>query len=139
MGSNQGASLGGEWTGVYDYPDPDSPPVPFEASLMDISGVLWGTIREPNTFSPVPAHHLDASLSGSRSGREVQFLKEYADVPGADAPVGYVGKVSADGTRIEGDWSIWHPGQMITGRFIMNRPGAAEEPRTRVAAAEAKL
>lgn len=132
-------SLSGTWTGVYDYDDPAHDPVSFNADLMDIAGVLWGETSEPNTFSPIAAKHLIASVSGLRTGREVTFTKEYqAIVQGGEEVVFYAGQVTEDGQRIKGTWRIRFPHE-ISGPFVMNRTDGAEVALLRKAAAEVEV
>ncbi|THH38586.1 hypothetical protein E4Z66_03170 [Aliishimia ponticola] len=115
-------SLSGEWTGVFDYANTPDEAVTFTASLTDVAGVIWGTTCERNSFSPIAARDLSASLSGMRSGYEVRFRKEYmGDVPGGEDIISYVGHVSEDGNRISGDWRIAIPGVNVSGPFVMNR------------------
>lgn len=114
-------SLSGAWTGVYDYDDASQDPVSFNADLMDIGGVLWGETSEPNSFSPIAAKHLIASISGLRTGREVTFSKEYqASVVGGEEVVFYAGQISEDGQRVKGTWRIRFPFD-IGGPFVMDR------------------
>ena len=112
-------SLAGEWTGVYDYTGSQDEAVPFTASLFDVGGVIWGVTQEPNTFAPGGSGDLHAAINGQRSGQEVQFRKEYDDVPGHDLPIRYVGRISASGDRVEGTWGIPAAGIENGGPFVM--------------------
>lgn len=121
-------SLSGHWTGVYDYPDAQGEPVPFNARLEEDAGGLCGETVEPNTFAHSTVDSLLASLAGARVGAEVSFVKTYEQIPGAGHSVRYEGVVNADLTKIEGHWRVdgvlgW------AGPFVMNRSdaGAAEE------------
>ncbi len=119
-------NLSGAWTGVYDYDDPSREPVGFTATLTDIGGVLWGAVSERNSFALIEATELAASVSGMRSLREVTFTKEYqGDVPGGEETIFYVGRLTENGKRIEGEWHIKIPFQ-TTGPFVMNRLPTAE-------------
>lgn len=131
-------SLAGNWTGVFDYDDPDTDAVPFTASLFDIAGAVWGTTREPNSFAPGAGEALDAEVNGTRTGTEVRFRKAYVGAPpGGDFPVDYAGHVVASGNRVEGRWEIRHPTQTIAGPFVMNRaPGRTAEATRELAAEE---
>jgi hypothetical protein len=131
------ASLSGDWTGVYDYSNTPAEAVAFNAALTDVGGVIWGVTVEPNSFSPVAETTLSAAISGSRSGREVRFRKEYDHgIPGGEDPVHYRGTLTSDGMRIEGEWRILVPGQAFGGPFVMNRLRGAKAEQTRAATAE---
>lgn len=128
-------SLSGEWTGVYEYADDPRDPVPFNATLTDVGGVIWGETQEPNTFSPGADKHLTADISGIRTRAELRFRKEYTGrPPGARHPIDYFGHVTADGQRIEGRWQIHVPGVKWGGKFIMNRHPERAKAKTRQAA-----
>ena len=129
-------SLTGPWTGVYDYADSTEDAVSFTADLTDIAGAIWGDTQEPNSFSPVAAKTLHASLSGVRSGSEVTFTKEYVgDVPGGEETVFYAGLISADAKRISGTWRIAFPYE-ISGPFVMNRLSGEKKSLARTLEAE---
>lgn len=129
-------SLDGAWTGVYDYANPEQDAVSFTADLTDISGAIWGDTQEPNSFAPIPAKTLHASLSGARSGSEVTFTKEYVgDVPGGEETVFYAGKISADSKRIIGTWRIAFPFE-LSGPFVMNRVSGVTKTLARKLEAE---
>jgi hypothetical protein len=110
--------LSGFWTGVYDYPVAHREPVPFNAVIEDAGGALSGEIIEPNTFSRAKDRELFASISGSRQGNAVHFVKTYERVPQAGHSVVYQGTLDGTGTRIEGTWRA-HP--LWSGAFVMNR------------------
>jgi hypothetical protein len=118
-------SLSGAWTGVFDYSNTQDDAVTFTATLTDVGGVIWGTIREPNSFSPIAVTELRAEVTGIRSRWEVRFRKEYTGyVPGGEEVIAYAGQVAANGNRISGDWRIALPGAPVGGPFVMNRlPG----------------
>jgi hypothetical protein len=97
-------NITGEWHGTYRYPAGAGPDTPFLATITDRDGELVGTIIEPNEFRPETAH---ATLRGHRFGASVDFTKTYrAAGPEYDTPVDYVGRLSDDGTRIVGVWSL---------------------------------
>jgi hypothetical protein len=78
--------------------------------------------REPNSFLAGGPAELIADIGGRRSGASVVFVKVYR---GFDhAPVRYVGVISPDLGRIEGQWQISGPGGW-RGFFAMTRPRAA--------------
>lgn len=113
-------NLSGFWTGVYDYPVPSRQPVPFNAVIEDVSGALSGEIVEPNTFSRTKDRELFASISGTRQGNAVHFIKIYERVPQGGHSVAYQGTLDGTGTRIDGTWrahASW------SGAFVMNRSG----------------
>ena len=132
--------LSGDWTGVYEYGFGGADAVPFAASLFDVGGVVWGSSLEPNTFSPGAGEELEAEISGSRSSRELHFRKVYLGRPvhGED-PVHYTGLVSADGTRIEGRWTIRNFQGSQSGPFVMNRLSGAKIAVTKSARATLTL
>lgn len=119
------ASVAGDWTGVFDYGEGFDDAVPFTAMLFDVAGAVWGSMDEPNSFAPEAGKVLTASLSGSRSAREVLFTKTYDGPPlGGEFPVTYAGLLSRDNRRIEGRWTIPAFGPEKSGPFVMNRkPG----------------
>ena len=117
-GDKQSDSLSGFWTGVYDYPGGHREPVPFSAVIEDVAGALGGEIVEPNTFSKTKDRELFASLSGTRQGSAVHFIKTYERVPQGGHSVAYQGTLDGTGTRIDGTWrahASW------SGPFVMNR------------------
>ncbi len=119
-------SIGGDWTGVFDYDADGAEAVAFTAMVFDIRGVIWGTTQERNSFSPVPTTELFADITGTRIGREVTFTKTYqGPPPGGEYPVAYAGHVSANGRRIEGRWKITGP-FAVEGPFVMNRHPSAK-------------
>jgi hypothetical protein len=120
-----GVSIGGDWTGVYDYGANQGDPVPFTAMLFDIRGAVWGTITEPNTFVADAGDNLVSDVNGIRSGQEVRFTKTYQGRPsGGEYAIAYTGLVSAGGNRIEGEWRLATPFGSRNGPFVMNRaPG----------------
>lgn len=113
--------LSGHWSGEFDYPAGQGPTTPFVAIIEDRGGHLTGTISEHDLFSGAI---IEAVLAGSRGGASVDFTKTYG--PGAsalyDQPVDYVGRVNADGTVIDGMWSLLD----LDGRFSMRRDLAGE-------------
>lgn len=120
-----GVSIGGDWTGVYDYGQNQGDPVPFTAMLFDIRGAIWGTTTEPNTFAADAGDVLSADVNGSRTGQEVRFSKTYQGRPsGGEYAAAYTGHVAAGGNRIEGEWRIATPFGTRGGPFVMTRaPG----------------
>lgn len=127
--SGDKGGLSGFWTGVYDYPDGHEQPVPFNAVIRDEGGSLTGEIIEPNTFAQCKDRELFASLSGTRNGNDVHFVKSYEDLPEAGHSIAYSGTLNADRTKIEGQWSTMEPGYSYAGPFVMNRKSGKKEER----------
>jgi hypothetical protein len=119
-------SLTGVWSGEYRYPTPLSGVrgVPFNARIEESEGAFTGDIDEPNTFADPSARRLFATISGTRKGSAVSFIKTMDGTGGANHSIFYEGVVNSDFTRIEGRWSI--PGDW-GGSFFMERAGAAAE------------
>lgn len=117
-------AIAGSWDGLFSYPACFGPPTPFVASLTETGGHVTGTVIEPRVFGA--AGTIEASLSGHRSGQSVDFTKTYRHPPpGYENPVDYVGRLSEDGSRIEGVWSVLD----LDGTFEMTRDIAAEPER----------
>jgi len=114
-------NLSGYWTGVYDYPRGDREPVPFNAVIKEVAGALGGEIVEPNTFSTAKERELFSSLSGSRRGKAVHFVKTYERVPKGGHSIAYEGRLDATGTRIDGTWRSMAANSTWSGPFVMNR------------------
>jgi hypothetical protein len=135
-GEKQSDNLSGFWTGVYDYPNASREPVPFNAVIEDVRGALGGEIIEPNTFSPARDRELFASLSGTRQGNAVHFIKTYEKVPRGGHSIVYQGTLDATGTRIDGTWQAharW------SGPFVMNRSAGRKAEVEDKAASELEL
>ncbi len=116
--------LSGAWQGLFSYPR-KQPPVSFAATLSESGGWLTGTTQETGSVGDAKGLTISATIQGGRSGRSVTFLKTYdASFKHYDS-VHYAGEVNADGTEIEGQWTV--PGNW-SGTFLMIRssgPGAA--------------
>lgn len=116
-------NLTGRWTGVYFYPpDPianpfdDMAPTPFTAQLLDVAGHVTGQTVEPDLLSGPGAPDIHATLEGDRSGSTLTFTK-FPD-GWQTHTIDYIGRISADGATISGDWIIhgdW------SGAFRMQR------------------
>jgi hypothetical protein len=128
--SQRNRSLTGVWQGIYGYPPGTHPPVGFTATLIEAGGLLSGSVHEPCTTGGNPNETLFFSLSGSRKGAAVNFIKTYHGSNPYYSRILYDGTVNDDATEIEGPWSI--PGNW-SGRFLMTRSG--DQPR---AAAESE-
>ncbi len=124
--------LTGRWLGRYQY-DSAAPVVAFEADLEEFAGALTGEIREPNSFRPDQGAELSASLTGSRAGTAVDFVKVYRGFTQGDHPH-YSGTTNPALTRIEGQWHFLRAPWM-RGRFVMMRkPLASAETATTIGA-----
>jgi hypothetical protein len=119
--------LTGAWHGQYSLPNVVGTPVPFEASLIATEDFLGGTITEKATEGPIKGRVLCASISGSRAGPLVSFIKTYEPDCTPYTTVTYEGVVSSDGQEISGDWTIgkW------TGRFLMIRAAGLPQSASR--------
>jgi hypothetical protein len=119
--------LTGAWHGQYSLPQSIAAPVPFEASLIATEDVLGGSITERATEGRAKGRILYASVSGSRSGQQVRFVKTYEADSDPYTSVTYAGAVSGDGQEISGDWTIgrW------SGRFLMIRAGGVAKTASR--------
>jgi hypothetical protein len=67
---------------------------------------------------------LYAALVGSRQGSAVEFVKTYDGANPNYGVVRYEGRLSSDGTEIEGRWTL--PGNW-SGKFLMIRPTGKRE------------
>jgi hypothetical protein len=111
-------SLTGVWNGIYSYPSRYGP-VSFVAILIEAGSSVSGTTHEPCVRGNCPSDTLYATLTGSRQGSVVAFAKVCeGGSPHYDRAIEYQGTLSADGTEIEGRWSI--PGDW-SGQFLMIR------------------
>jgi hypothetical protein len=118
-GSNA-QSVTGVWQGTYCYPF-GLGPVLFVATLIEAGSSVTGTTHEPGrlTVGSSPAITLHASLSGSRHGVAVAFVKTYDGGNPHFRPIEYEGILSGDGTEIVGRWTI---SRIFSGKFRMTRP-----------------
>ena len=114
-----GLDLSGRWIGRFLYPN-DREPVDFEATLEEREGWLSGSTREIGQVGEATDQTLTATLTGRRTGGEVSFLKAYDQSVGRYDAVRYAGQVAAEGTEIDGTWTV--PGSW-SGTFVMIRAG----------------
>jgi hypothetical protein len=121
-------NLTGIWHGLYSYPF-SRPPVSFVATLIEAGSTVSGTTHEPCDVGGNPGDVLFATLLGRRQGGTVAFLKTYDGSNPNYTRVIYEGRLSADGTEIEGRWVV--PGS--SGKFLMIRSAGKEEAVTRKA------
>ncbi|HZG39059.1 MAG TPA: hypothetical protein VEZ50_10300 [Nodosilinea sp.] len=88
------ADLSGAWLGTYWQRDT---PTRFEATLVQGSNGLSGSILDDGALG-------EAQLTGTVTGRQVQFVKRYLGL--SQPPIHYGGTVSEDGDHITGQWRI---------------------------------
>jgi hypothetical protein len=125
--SQSSRSLTGVWQGIYSYPPGTQAPVSFTATLIEAGSTLSGSVHEPCTMGGSPGETLFSSLSGSRCGTAVDFVKTYHGANPYYGTILYDGTVNDDATEIEGRWAI--PG-VWSGRFLMMRSG--DQPQAAV-------
>lgn len=111
-------SLTGVWQGRFSYGAADG--CAFVATLMELGKHLSGSTHEPDASGRGGEDHLFAMIEGTRRGRTISFTKTYDGSSGWTHSVAYEGSLSADGTEIEGRWSI---GAEASGTFLMLRSG----------------
>src|SRR5262245_40521278 len=117
-GRSQGSrSLTGVWQGIYSYPVGGLPTVAFTATLIDAGTSLSGSVHEHCMMN---GETLLFSVSGSRHGSAVSFVKPFLGNSRHYGTILYEGTVNDDATEIEGRWTI--PGDW-SGRFLMVRSG----------------
>src|SRR4051794_6596794 len=109
--------LTGLWHGRYGYDWPMEP-VGFVATLLELSGVVTGVTAEQHRINAIIPTTIPAVISGERQATAVSFLKTYDGTLGFEHTVTYAGAINAEGTEIEGRWSI--PGDWA-GWFLMIR------------------
>jgi hypothetical protein len=123
--------LSGQWRGRFNYPTALEP-VAFEATLTETAGWLTGATREVMARRNALGRTLTATLQGRRSGSSVKFLKLYDVVVAGYDNVAYEGQVNAEGTEIDGRWTV--PGAW-SGTFLMIRAEATATSRRKAARA----
>ena len=125
-------SLSGFWAGRYNYAVANAPSVKFDCELTQVGASVTGQITEVDMYKPSGSFLLEAVVDGQIHQQDMSFTKTYitkSDI--YDQPVEYVGRVSASGHEISGQWFIGE----IHGSFTLTRDkpssGAA---KTRMAA-----
>jgi hypothetical protein len=116
-------NLTGLWHGLYSYPA-YLEPVFFVATLYTSGQSFSGTTHEAFIGRKGAPLTLYATVSGGQSGGEISFAKTYDGTHGWKHNVAYEGELSADGSEIEGRWTI--PGNW-SGRFLMIRSAGMSE------------
>ena len=121
--------LSGRWIGIFNYSH-SYPPTRFDATIRDVANAITGTIEEVDQTGQGDA--LTATIDGLKDGPGLRFTKFYdADVAGYDVVL-YTGTANAEGTEINGRWSI--PG-VWEGCIIMTREPGKTANATRRASA----
>lgn len=112
--------MNGLWSGMYEYKTAREP-VRFTAWFDDRSGVLGGTISEPNTFVAGGPEELDARIAGVRDGLVVDFIKTYSRSSSAhQSPIQYEGEADSAFTQVRGVWRLGGRDRS-DGRFSLSR------------------
>jgi hypothetical protein len=114
-------SLTGVWDGTFVQPGVGA--VTFLATLIETGSALSGSVTEPCMAPGCPLSTHNASLSGSRSGSAVSFVKRYEPPGYGYDTVRYDGSVNGDATEIDGRWRV----QGVSGTFLMIRSGKPAE------------
>jgi hypothetical protein len=122
-------NLTGIWHGLYSYPI-DRAAVSFVATVIEVGGTVSGSTHEPCDFGGTPNETLYATLLGHRRDSAVVFVKTYNGGKPHYGRVAYEGTLNADGTEIEGRWTI--PSNW-SGKFLMIRSAGKEEAVSRKA------
>lgn len=117
------SNLTAVWQGLYNYPQVLEP-VYFVATLVSFGQSFSGTTHEALEGRRGAPLQLFASVDGSVAGQDVSFTKIYDGTANWNHSVNYDGTLSADGTEIEGTWSIRNE---WSGTFLMIRGSHASE------------
>jgi hypothetical protein len=113
--------LTGYWSGEYWYDAGMGKLAQFAAHISDAGGSFDGTTLESTDFG-LGVTELSASISGSREGANVEFVKRYdAGQRVGRNPIFYAGVLNADLTLIDGIWTLTDRGQRLSGGFRMQR------------------
>src|SRR4029453_8815349 len=106
-------TLTGVWDGTFLQPGVGT--ITFLATLIETGSALTGSVTEPCMSPGCPIATHNASISGSRSGSAVSFVKRYQPPGYGYTHVFYEGTVNADATEIDGRWK--RPENVGRGRF----------------------
>ncbi len=111
--------LTGVWYGRYTGTYEDNG---FIALLNEQGGAVDGSVseRDPNGIVDIRR----ASVSGTRDGTAVRFVKQYDGSGGFDHAVFYSGMIDGDGTEVSGRWQI---DRYNSGGFVMTRESFTAE------------
>lgn len=128
MTEDQRSSLTGVWHGLYTYPSaPHMPESHYVCVLIDSGGRLSGTIHETMNHYGGASTQENAIVDGAYANTEVTFLKTYDGSGVASHSVAYRGVLNTDRDEIEGDWSVYGPHGVFSGRFLMIRRRGQDE------------
>jgi len=119
-------SLTGLWHGQFSYPLAMAPEF-FTANLLETAAFIGGSIQETVQNGRHKGKVFHASISGHRTGNQVQFTKRYETPPRVHS-VQYEGMLNADATEIEGTWTVpdtW------SGKFLMIRSAGITQKATK--------
>lgn len=105
--------LTGVWYGRYTGTYEDNG---FIALLNEQGGAVDGSVSERDPHGIVDIRR--ASVSGTRDGTAVRFVKQYDGSGGLDHAVFYSGVIDGDGTEVSGRWQI---DRYNSGGFVMTR------------------
>ena len=122
-------NLTGVWHGLYSYALSEEP-VYFVATLIDGGTFFSGTTHETWISESGTPRTLLAGVEGSARDGDVVFTKTYDGSGGWEHSVSYVGRLSPDGSEIEGRWTI---ARRAEGRFLMIRNSGVTESVVREA------
>lgn len=101
--------MNGLWSGWYGY-SVLGETVPFTAWFDETSGLLTGTILEPNTLSGLDLDDLTSEIAGTRAGADILFAKTYLPDQGVHTrPIAYEGVADGDFLRVRGEWAFADP------------------------------
>jgi hypothetical protein len=129
-------NLTGIWNGLFKQSEREH--VAFTATLIESGHLVSGSTHEPCIMPEYPRRTHFATLSGTRAGNAVSFIKTY-DPPGYGYnTVAYAGTLNREATEIAGQWSIRSGAFQISGDFLMIRAGRMATARDRKARATAK-
>ena len=121
------SDMNGIWSGRYEYSGRGEA-VKFTAWFDDQNGALSGTILEPNTFAASTAEDLQASISGTRTGLEIEFTKTYDEGSGAHTQqLIYSGSADKAFTLLRGTWTFPDGPMFNKGIFEMSRASVGIE------------
>ncbi len=105
MSYNVSLNLTGVWEGQFTFPR-RFPATAFVATLIETGSVISGMVHEPDVLGHNGGETLFAMVEGRRDGARVSFVKTYERRTRSRSTVVYEGRLSADGTEIEGRWTI---------------------------------
>jgi hypothetical protein len=121
-------NLTGVWQGLYSYPAAVAP-VPFTATVLESGAWVSGAVHEV-AYDEYGVAEVFSTLLGKRAGARLTFTKTYDGAAGWEHDVFYAGKLSVDGSEVEGTWTL--PGE-FSGRFLMIRSQGARVASLRAA------